>query len=104
MTRESAADKGRRYLCEGRLQVLEVGPTVIRATCRGDGQVYRLGWWRGRWGCSCPAGSTFRASCAHLQALRLVVVEPTERVPLTAQRLLVEQREASAVRNGRRSA
>ncbi len=76
MSRESAEAKGRRYLTEGRLQVLELGPGVIRATCRGDGAVHRLGWWHGRWGCSCPAG-TFGRQCAHLVALRLVAVEPT---------------------------
>jgi hypothetical protein len=75
MSRESVEAKGRRYLTEGRLQVLEVGPGVVRATCRGDGAVHRLGWWCGRWGCSCPAG-TFRRRCAHLVALRLVVVDP----------------------------
>jgi hypothetical protein len=87
MSRERVDAKARRYLTEGRLQVLEVGPDIVRATCRGDGQVYRLGWWRGRWGCQCTAGQ-FRASCAHLLALRLVVVEPSsagaEHGPLTA--------------------
>jgi hypothetical protein len=42
MTRESVADKARRYLAEGRLIVLEVGPGIVRAVCRGDGQV--TGW------------------------------------------------------------
>jgi uncharacterized Zn finger protein len=104
VTRESADAKARRYLAEGRLSVLEVGPGIVRATCRGDGQLYRLGWWRGRWGCTCPAGGTFRAACNHVKALRLVVVEPTEREPLTPARMLAEQAEASRVRNGRRSA
>jgi hypothetical protein len=76
MTREGVEAKGRRYLAEGRLQVVEVGPGVVRALCRGDGTVHRLGWWRGRWGCSCPAGA-FGRQCAHLVALRLVAVEPT---------------------------
>jgi hypothetical protein len=75
MSRESVETKGRRYLTEGRLQVLEVGPGVVRATCRGDGAVHRLGWWHGRWGCSCSAGQ-FGRQCAHLVALRLVVVDP----------------------------
>jgi len=39
MTRESAAAKARRYLAEGRLTVLEVGPQIVRAVCRGDSQV-----------------------------------------------------------------
>jgi hypothetical protein len=110
MTRESAAAKARRYLAEGRLIVLEVGPQVVRAVCRGDGQVWRCGWWQGRWGCTCPAGGTFRATCAHLLALRLVVVEPRGTAagagPLTAARLRDLQDEATAVRSGagRRSA
>lgn len=105
MTRESAAEKARRYLGEGRLIVLEVGPSIVRSVCRGDGEVWRLGWWRGRWGCACPAGSTFRASCAHLLALRVVVVEPRGTAvgagPLTQARMRVEQQEASRVRAGR---
>jgi hypothetical protein len=75
MARETAELKARRYLAEARLTILQVGPGVVRAICRGDGRVYRLGWWKGRWGCSCPAGQ-FRSTCAHLRALRLVVVEP----------------------------
>jgi uncharacterized Zn finger protein len=71
--RESAAQKGRRYLAEGRLTVVEIGPAVVRAYCKGDGRMWRLGWWRGRWGCSCPA---LTDRCAHLLALRLVVLEP----------------------------
>jgi hypothetical protein len=100
VTRESADQKARRYLVEGRLQVLEVGPSIVRATCRGDGQVYRLGWWRGRWGCTCPAACTFRASCAHLLALRLVVVEPRGTAGLTAARMRDLQDDAPATRNG----
>jgi hypothetical protein len=79
MSRESVEAKGRRYLVEGRLQVVEVGPGLVRALCRGDGALHRLGWWRGRWGCSCPAG-TFGRQCAHLVALRLVTIESTSAV------------------------
>jgi hypothetical protein len=104
-TRETAAAKARRYLTEGRLTVLEVGPQIVRAVCRGDGAVYRLGWWRGSWGCTCQA-SQFRADCAHLLALRLVVVEPRGTSGLTPARMRAEQDEATATRNGtaRRSA
>jgi hypothetical protein len=105
MTRESADQKARRYLVEGRLTVLELGPAIVRATCRGDGQLYRLGWWRGSWGCGCTAWRTFRRSCCHLAALRLVVTEPNgDAEPLTAERMRAAQDEATAVRNGRRSA
>ncbi len=103
MTRETAAAKARRYVVEGRLTVLEVGPQVVRAVCLGDGQVYWLGWWRGSWGCTCDA-SQFRATCSHLLALRLVVVEPRGTAGLTTERMLAEQDEVSRVCNGRRSA
>jgi len=73
LARENAAAKAARYLAEGRLAIVEVGGAVVRAYCRGDGRVYRLGWWRGSWGCSCPAVTD---RCAHLLALRLVVLEP----------------------------
>lgn len=70
MSRESAALKARRYLTEGRLLVLRVDGPIIRAACRGDGQVYRLGHDpRHGWRCDCPARTR---DCAHLLALRLV--------------------------------
>ncbi len=71
MPRESAAMKGRRYVTEGRLLLIEVTDQQIRARCRGNGAIHQLGhngadgWW-----CSCPAVRT----CAHLEALRLVTV------------------------------
>ena len=69
-SREGAALKGRRYVAEARLTVTEVRPGRVRAVCKGDGALYRLGWERGEWFCDCPARST---SCAHLVGLRLVV-------------------------------
>jgi hypothetical protein len=105
VTRESADQKARRYLAEGRLTVLEVGPAIVRATCRGNGQVYRLGWWRGSWGCGCTAWRTFHRSCCHLVALRLVVTEPTgddASAGLTAARMRAAQDQATAVHNGGR--
>jgi hypothetical protein len=104
VTRETAAAKARRNLAEGRLTVLEVGTQVVRAVCRGDGQVYRCGWWRGQWGCGCPAGGQFGRSCAHIPAPRLVVVEPRGTAGLTPARMRAEQDQATAVRNGRRLA
>lgn len=71
--RESAAVKARRYLVEGRLTISYVDGNTIAATCRGDGQLYRLGHDTGRWYCSCPARTT---ECSHLAALRLVVLIP----------------------------
>ncbi len=70
--RENVHDKGRRYLLEGRLLVDHVDADTIRATCRGAGDVYRLGYDRGGWWCSCPA----RTTCSHLTALQLVTVRP----------------------------
>lgn len=67
--RENAASKGRRYLIEGRLIVTHARPGVsVRATCRGDGTVWHLGWDAGSWHCDCPARSD---QCSHLLALRL---------------------------------
>ena len=70
MTRESVEVKAHRYLVEGRLVVREVFRDRIAATCRGDGELYRLGRGDGEdWFCSCPA----RGRCSHLVALGLVV-------------------------------
>ena len=69
-SRESAETKARRYLAEGRLEVVLVADDEIEATCRGDGAAYLLGW-HGAWHCSCPARTD---RCAHLVALRLVVL------------------------------
>ena len=55
-----------------RLLVRSVGPEAIRATCRGNGAIYRLGYERGGWYCDCPA----LGRCAHLVALQLVAVRP----------------------------
>lgn len=71
--RESAKQKGRRLLTEGRLVVTGVG-SEIRARCRGDsGAVYELGWIRaGGWFCACEA----QGLCSHLVALQLVTLRP----------------------------
>jgi uncharacterized Zn finger protein len=68
--RENAERKGRRYVSEGRLTVERVDVAGIRATCRGAGALYSLGYENGRWRCSCPAVGR----CAHLVALMLVCV------------------------------
>jgi hypothetical protein len=73
-TRENVQAKGRRYLLEGRLLVRYVDASGIKAFCRGSATVYQLGFEDGRWRCSCPA----RGRCAHLVALQLVTVEPSE--------------------------
>lgn len=76
MARENAADKGRRYLTEGRLEVLYVKPhdMRIRATCRGEsGETYKLGYSPAKWFCDCPV---LTDQCSHLNALRLVTQVP----------------------------
>lgn len=78
MSRENAQDKGRRYLSESRLRVVYVKPgdPRIRATCRGDGETYKLGFDPVRsWWCECPAKTR---ECSHLVALRLVAEPLTE--------------------------
>lgn len=75
MPRENAESKSRRYLSEGRLTVLYVRGQQIRATCRGDGTLYKLRHYpNDGWRCDCPAVS---GNCAHLLALRLVTEAPT---------------------------
>jgi uncharacterized Zn finger protein len=71
VTRESAHDKGRRYLGEGRLTVRQVSRAGVVALCRGDsGLRYRVEWSPDLgWLCNCLARTD---QCAHLVALRLV--------------------------------
>ena len=76
--RESVQAKAHRYLTEGRLRVrlVDEDAGIVEADCRGSGSVYALGRDEGGWFCGCPARGR---SCAHLEALRLVVaVEPRE--------------------------
>jgi uncharacterized Zn finger protein len=86
MRRESARDRGRRLLAEGRLNVRRVDVDQIDATRRGNADLpYSLGWQRGTgWHCSCPA---YGHACAHLVALRLVILAepPTPKEPVQAQ-------------------
>jgi uncharacterized Zn finger protein len=77
---ETAADKAKRLLVEGRLIVRTVGDperqSLIVAECRGDsGEVYHLGFdpAQTEWRCSCPA----HGRCSHLIALQLVAVRDT---------------------------
>lgn len=74
MTRESARDKGRRYLVEGRLTIRSANRAGgVVAVVRGDsGLVYRAEWSPDiGWMCNCLARTD---QCAHLAALRLVTV------------------------------
>lgn len=72
MSRESAHDKGRRYLVEGRLTIRSANRAgAVVAVVKGDsGLVYRAEWSPDiGWTCNCLARSD---QCAHLVALRLV--------------------------------
>lgn len=78
MPREDSASKARRYLAEGRLNVVYVKPhdVRVRALCRGEsGETYKLGYDNGKWFCSCPA---LTVKCAHLNGLKLVTRIPSE--------------------------
>jgi uncharacterized Zn finger protein len=71
--REDVQAKGRRYVTEGRLRVIRSEDRVIRATCRGQGETYRLGYDHDSgWFCNCAA----RGRCCHLVALQLVTTAP----------------------------
>ena len=80
VTRETAAEKAKRILIEGRLIVRELdehGGTVA-ADCRGDATVHSLGRDNHGWFCSCKA----RGRCSHLLALGSVVaLGPREAQP-----------------------
>ena len=78
MSRESAHDKGRRYLVEGRLTIRSAnraGGAV--AIVHGDsGLLYRAEWVPDLgWACNCAARTD---QCAHLVALRLVTVATSD--------------------------
>ena len=74
LSRESAETKGRRYLVEGRLQIVSYGSDTIEAVCRGTEETHRLGFSGGSYFCSCPA----KTRCSHLVALQLVAPRPTQ--------------------------
>ena len=83
MPRESADDKARRLLTEGRITIMAVDPDArasVVAEAKGDsGAVYALGFDRSTngWRCTCEAASKFGRRCSHLRALQLVTVRPT---------------------------
>jgi hypothetical protein len=73
MPREDVQTKGRRYVLESRLTVHVIASDRVRATCKGQGEHYSLGWDPGPgWWCGCMA----RTRCCHLVALQLVTVRP----------------------------
>lgn len=73
MPRETAFDRGRRMILEGRLVIDRVNDREVRAHIRGDsGEVHEVGYTRGGFHCSCPC----RGRCGHLVALMLVTLRP----------------------------
>lgn len=74
MSRESADDKARRYLTEGRVTVVAVAAERVDAIVKGDGALWQVTYRRGGWHCPCPS----RGRCAHLLALGLIVAPTKE--------------------------
>lgn len=70
-SRPTARQRADAGLVEGRLVLLEVTDTQVRARWRGEGHVHRVTWTLAHgWDCTCQARSD---QCSHLIALRRVV-------------------------------
>jgi len=67
--RETAPDKARRYLSEGRVIISDVRLDRVSAAIRGNGTIYATGFSDGVWHCNCPTPTD---RCSHLYALRMV--------------------------------
>lgn len=72
MPRETAFERARRLVSEGRLRLTSVHGGHVTATCRGDSaSLYRVRHVPGAgWACNCPA----RSRCGHIIACQLVVI------------------------------
>jgi uncharacterized Zn finger protein len=71
--RENGAAKADRLLVSGRVFVRRVNRNEVAAAVRGDsGEMYEVGFIRGRWRCSCPA----IGPCSHLIAVQRVSLAP----------------------------
>ncbi len=78
MARETAREKAKRYLTEGRVIVTTALPGLVEATARG-GTVYRVGYSPGKgWTCTCPHP---RPTCSHLRALRTITAPDIQPPP-----------------------
>ena len=77
--RETAFEKARRLLTEGRIIVRHATPQMLTAQVRGDSaRLYQAGFeQRSGWFCTCDhvAKST---TCSHIQALELIWLEPMD--------------------------
>jgi len=83
--RESAANKAKRYLNEGRVIISDVRLNRVSAAVRGNGRVYKTGFSDGVWHCDCPTPTD---RCSHLFAVRKITApdvnemkEPHEQQP-----------------------
>jgi uncharacterized Zn finger protein len=77
--RESAHDKARRLLVEGRVRIVSASEDngLVSAEVRGDSaRVYAVSYEpaNGGWHCNCPS----RGVCSHIRSLMLVVVVRSE--------------------------
>jgi uncharacterized Zn finger protein len=76
MVRENAEQKAKRYLGEGRLQLIGMSNDRVLAQVRGDGRTYLVRFEDDVWSCPCPA---LTDQCSHLKALRLITAVGPER-------------------------
>lgn len=75
MAAETVEAKARRYIDEGRLQVVAMRGDRVRARCHGAGGVYEVEHFgAGRWRCTCPSSRR----CAHIAAVELVTTPSRE--------------------------
>ncbi len=66
--RETATEKGRRLLADGRCQVKFATDADVLATVLGATQLYEVKWSRNTgWACACPE---LRGRCSHIEAVR----------------------------------
>jgi hypothetical protein len=102
--RETLEQRALRYIAERRLHVVLVDSERVEARVQGATAEHLVTYQRGGWTCTCDAHRWGRR-CTHLHAVQLVCRRPErQHAGLTAERFREAQREATAVRNGRRSA
>jgi len=100
--RSSLTERALQLIADGRLVVTLVDGEQVQATVRGTDTTHLVGYRRGGWYCDCQA-ARYNQRCTPLAAVQLVCRRPT-REPLTASRMRAAQDEATATRNGRRTA
>jgi hypothetical protein len=74
MTPETATEKGRRLLGDGRCWVKFATDQIVMATVLGATALYEVRWARlTGWSCSCPDPV---GGCSHIEAVRSVTARP----------------------------